>query len=613
MKRMPPLSRRVSLGRFLVSVAVAVGLLAVPYRASAQSALNVLLVVNSNSRASQEIAEYYAQKRKIPTSNIVRLPMPVEEEVSLDVHQNRIERPILEWLRTAQAEDRILYIVLTKGVPLRIAGTPGMNGTVSSVDSELALLYRKATGVPILLDGGQPNPYFAGDQPLSALQPFSHRTQDIYLVTRLDGFTVTDVKALIDRGVAATRQAGAVLLRTRGDREGLQGDAWLQAASRRLADMPEWQKVPLLWSATRGAPDSPLLGYYSWGSNDPTLAESPEPDVTFAPGAIGGLFVSGDARTFEAPPDGWRPGQAFRGSNQSLVGVLIRKGITGVAGHVAEPFLTGTARPDILFPAYLLGFNLAEAFYLAIPTVGWQNVIVGDPLCAPFRQTGIPAEDLDPGSDPVTELPRFLSDRRVSLLTKSGVQAEAARFFIRADVLAARRDADGAREALEEAVRIDTRFTQAEMALAMLLEQGGNRTSAVERYRRVVELDPNNVIALNNLAYNLAVHAQNPKEALPFARRAFSLAPNTPDIADTLGWVHHLLGDNTSAESILVRALSIAPDHVELLIHAATVLDASGKKSNALSAVERALKINPAIRSRDDVRRLMERLAVTIK
>ena len=466
--------------------------------------------------------------------------------------------------------------------------------------------------MPVALEGGLQNPYFAGDQPVSAQKPFSHRTQDIYLVTRLDGFTVADVKALIDRGVAATPQAGSILLRTRGDRGGSQGDGWLEAASKRIADIPEWQKAPLLWSGTRGAPDSPLLGYYSWGSNNPILAKLPEPDLTFVPGAIGGLFVSSDARTFEAPPDGWRPGQAFGGSNQSLIGVLIRKGITGIAGHVAEPFLTSTARPDILFPAYLRGFNLAEAFYLAIPALGWQNVVIGDPLCAPFRQTSVPADDLDPGLDPVTELPRFLSDRRVALLTKAGAQAEAARLFIRADLLANRQDADGAREALEEAVRIDERFPQAELALAMLLEQGGNRTSAIERYRRVIELAPTNIIALNNLAYNLAVHSHNPAEALPFARRAFSLAPNTADIADTLGWVHHLLGDNTSAELILVRALRTAPNHVELLLHAGTVLNANGKKSDAKGAVERALKVNPAVRSRDDVRGLIEQLAIKV-
>ena len=38
----------------------------------------------------------------------------------------------------------------------------------------------------------------------------------------------------------------------------------------------------------------------------------------------------------------------------------------------------------MLFPAYLAGFNLIESFYLAIPHLSWQTIVVGDPLCAPF-------------------------------------------------------------------------------------------------------------------------------------------------------------------------------------------------------------------------------------
>ena len=70
--------------------------------------------------------------------------------------------------------------------------------------------------------------------------------------------------------------------------------------------------------------------------------------------------------------------------SQSLIADLVRDGVTGVAGYVGEPFLDGTIRPDILFPAYVGGLNLIEAYYAAMPYLSWQTVIVGDPLCAPF-------------------------------------------------------------------------------------------------------------------------------------------------------------------------------------------------------------------------------------
>src|SRR4029434_5395873 len=97
------------------------------------------------------------------------------------------------------------------------------------------------------------------------------------------------------------------------------------------------------------------------------------------------------------PPPTWFPGMTKPGAlgTQPLTGDLIREGITGIAGHVAEPYLNATIRPQILFPAYLSGFNLAESFYLAMPYLSWQTVVIGDPLCAPLRRTEISTEDVD--------------------------------------------------------------------------------------------------------------------------------------------------------------------------------------------------------------------------
>ena len=93
-------------------------------------------------------------------------------------------------------------------------------------------------------------------------------------------------------------------------------------------------------------------------------------------------------RTFKEPPAAWTLGQwtnqktFFGGSPQSLVADYLLEGATGGSGHVYEPYLTFTPRPDFLLPAYYSGRNLAESFYLAIPALSWQNIVVGDPLCA---------------------------------------------------------------------------------------------------------------------------------------------------------------------------------------------------------------------------------------
>jgi uncharacterized protein (TIGR03790 family) len=72
----------------------------------------------------------------------------------------------------------------------------------------------------------------------------------------------------------------------------------------------------------------------------------------------------------------------FGGSPQGLVGDLIHQGVTGASGNTYEPFLAGCVRPDYLLPAYYQGRNLADSYYLAMPGLSWQGVVVGDPLCS---------------------------------------------------------------------------------------------------------------------------------------------------------------------------------------------------------------------------------------
>ena len=218
-----------------------------------------------------------------------------------------------------------------------------------------------------------------------------------------------------------------------------------------------------------------MLGYYSWGSNDPSLT-SRAPSIGNSHRARSpSLFVSTDARTFTEPPAEWKPGPweskqtYYAGSPQSLTGDLIRAGVTGVAGYVNEPYLDTSIRPDILFPAYFAGFNLAEAFYLALPALSWQSVIIGDPLCAPFARTTVPAAELDPPMDKETELPSLFSARRIAGC-RCKRRSCGSETVVKAEVRDARDDRAGARQALEEAVAKDDSLAAAWRQLGMFYE-----------------------------------------------------------------------------------------------------------------------------------------------
>ena len=138
--------------------------LALPAAARAQTSDNVLLVINESSQSSVEIGEYYARKRDVAADHIVLIQTAATDSLSRTDYLRTIEAPIGAWIVKNGLQDKVLYIVLTKGVPLRIAGTSGLNGTVSSVDSELTLLYRKMVGTAAPTAGRLDNPVFLGDK-----------------------------------------------------------------------------------------------------------------------------------------------------------------------------------------------------------------------------------------------------------------------------------------------------------------------------------------------------------------------------------------------------------------------------------------------------------------
>jgi uncharacterized protein (TIGR03790 family) len=196
----------------------------------------------------------------------------------------------------------------------------------------------------------------------------------------LAGYDFNDIKGLIDRSLEARNRGMVVLdLKSASDEP---GNDWLRNAGVRLPkDRVLFDESTRVIEGARN-----VIGSASWGSNDPNRKKRVL-GFQWLPGAVITEFVSTNARTFSRPPDNWQLGtwkkrdSHFAGSPQSLTADYIREGVTGASGHVYEPYLSMTPRPDLLFPAYLGGRNLAESFYIGIPALSWTNVVIGDPLC----------------------------------------------------------------------------------------------------------------------------------------------------------------------------------------------------------------------------------------
>ena len=99
--------------------------LAIPRAAAAQTGANVLVVINHASSASDTIGRQYAERRGVPEHNLCVLQLPLDESVTRELYDTQIEQPIWSCIANRQAQDRILYIVLTKDVPIRIAVAAG--------------------------------------------------------------------------------------------------------------------------------------------------------------------------------------------------------------------------------------------------------------------------------------------------------------------------------------------------------------------------------------------------------------------------------------------------------------------------------------------------------
>jgi uncharacterized protein (TIGR03790 family) len=341
----------------------------------AQTADQVLVVINESSAISREIGQYYARRRGIPAANICTIRTAPQEGIARSVYDSEIEAPVGAFLKNHGMQERILYIVLTSGVPLRINGSgEALKTDTASVDSELTLLYQRLRSVKIPLEGPVDNPFFGHRD-----SPFRHPAFPMYLVTRLDGYNMSDMKGLVDRALLA-RNVGSFVIDLKV-RENNPGNQWLRTAALLLP-----KDRVILDETSKVLADVPnVIAYASWGSND-TDRKHRYLHIGWLPGAIATEFVSFDGRTFRPPPPKWEIGNWgdnktwYAGAPQSLTADYIHEGATGASGQVSEPYLAYCPRPDFVLPAYNSGRTLAESFYLGIPGLSWMNVVIGDPL-----------------------------------------------------------------------------------------------------------------------------------------------------------------------------------------------------------------------------------------
>lgn len=121
--------------------------------------------------------------------------------------------------------------------------------------------------------------------------------------------------------------------------------------------------------------------------------------------------------------------------------------------------------------------------------------------------------------------------------------------------------------------------------LAILQQQNGNVDKAAQTYASLIEVAPNNVVALNNLAWIL--HENSDKRAIDLAKRAFTLSGDNAAVADTYGWILFKAGKTEESLPILEKAHELQPDSREIAMHLAEAYQAAGRDNEAKQILER--------------------------
>ncbi|MET0917748.1 MAG: XrtA/PEP-CTERM system TPR-repeat protein PrsT [Burkholderiales bacterium] len=128
-------------------------------------------------------------------------------------------------------------------------------------------------------------------------------------------------------------------------------------------------------------------------------------------------------------------------------------------------------------------------------------------------------------------------------------------------------------------------------------------STAAAQYRAILAVNPENAVALNNLAWLLS-EAGDPK-AREYAERAYHLAPFNASVVDTLGWTLFKTGDTARGTQLLRLASNLEPNQAEIRLHLAQALLKSGEKDGAKRALGPLLTLPAGTPTRAEAEKLL--------
>jgi tetratricopeptide (TPR) repeat protein len=161
---------------------------------------------------------------------------------------------------------------------------------------------------------------------------------------------------------------------------------------------------------------------------------------------------------------------------------------------------------------------------------------------------------------------------------------------------------DKSKDAIETAEKI-LRMVIAKMpdhagaiqSLAIVLQIAGRNSEAAKLNQQLIEIDPNNVIAMNNLAWVLCEEQGKYQQTIELAEKGLKIAPQYVDLMDTRGVAYYRLGKYDKAIEDFTACLKLYPagasGRISSYFHLARTFAAAGEKSKAVEYLNETLNI----------------------
>lgn len=144
--------------------------------------------------------------------------------------------------------------------------------------------------------------------------------------------------------------------------------------------------------------------------------------------------------------------------------------------------------------------------------------------------------------------------------------------------------------------------------LGMLYEMENKTDVARKYYEMSIKADPNNPLALNNLAYLIAQTNGDLDLAMTYAQRAKQRLPDHAEVNDTLGWIYIKKNLTDNAIDTFKTLVVKVPGNATYHYHYALALLQKGDRDLARKECQSALADKPNKQQENDIRQLMAKV-----